>query len=370
MVVKSADTKRPQSLPSTKIELPRPAALQATKLESKVAEPSSGFAGAKKKLVNMTGRLKPVAVKGNPELAAALSGQLRVAQVGGVAISTAAKGPEVDAGIKELYEALGKTSNKAAIAAYKALGEAISKGDYATAAKLAETTLSQKYEEFLDEVVPTRTNKTILTDGLKQQLKFLAKMQAEGIKADYPPSKDQLVEYFQKLAQKPAEARKALAEFNAAFEVHVAEETDNPEADVRYHGTEKAPLPPNSWADVEKNLPNAAGENVGKRVNDCEGYAYLNEELMKAAGFNVKHHLTANGGPAGAHAMVVFTHDKDPGNVTLTSNGTVHHGKNEKAIADQGFKAAGGKPGAKNAYYAGDSMRASQLNAGAGTGAI
>ena len=264
MVVKSADSKRPQSLPSTKIELPRPTALRATKLESKVAEPSSGFTGAKKKLVNMTGRLKPVAVKGNPELAAALSGQLRVAQAGGVSGTTAAKGPKIDAGINALYEALGKRPNKAANAAYKALAEAIRKGDYATAAKLAETTLSQKYEEFMDEVVPAATNKTILTDSLKTQLDFLARMQAEGIEADYPPSKDQLVEYFKTLDQKPAAARKALAEFNAAFEVHVAQETDDPTADIRYRGTGKAPLPPNSWGDVEKNLPRLkAGAGTG-----------------------------------------------------------------------------------------------------------
>lgn len=370
MVVKSADTKRPGQLPSTKIEFSKPTALQATKLESKVSEPSSGFAAAKKKGISITGRLKPVPVPVNSELAGLASSQLRVAQAGGVSGATAAKGPKIDAGVKDLYKALCKTSDDDANAAYKELGNAIAKGDYASAARLAETTLSQKYEEFMDEVVPPSTNKTNLTDNLKNQLKFLAKMQGAKIKADYPPTRDQLVAYFKTLDGNPTEARKALKEFNAAFEVHVAQETQDPKADVTYHGTEDAPLPPNDWADVEKRTPNAKGENVGKRVNDCEGYAFLNEQLLKAAGFELKHHLTANGGPAGAHAMVVFTHKKDPGNVTLTSNGGVHHGKNEKAVADEGFKAAGGKPGAKNAYYAGDTMGESQQHAGAGTNKI
>jgi hypothetical protein len=46
--------------------------------------------------------------------------------------------------------------------------------------------------------------------------------------------------------------------------VHVAQETDDPTADIRYRGTGKAPLPPNSWGDVEKNLPRLkAGAGTG-----------------------------------------------------------------------------------------------------------
>lgn len=364
MVVKSADSKRPQPLVSARVEVSEPLGKPA-KLEAKIAEPDSGFAGAKKKLISMSGRYKPVPLPANSALAGMAAKQLRVAQAGPAGGSSAVLGPKVDAGIKDLFKALTSTSNGEANAAYKELGTAINKGDWASAAKLAQTTLSQKYEEFLDEKVPAGTHKTNLTDNIKSQLNFLAKLQGAGIKADLPPSKEQLVAYFKTLAGKPADARKALADFNSAFQVHVAQETQNPKADVRYGGTKEAPLPPAKWADVEKTPAGATGENVGKRVNDCEGYAYMAEELMKAAGFKLKHHLTANGGPAGAHAMAVFTHEKDPGKVTLTSNEAVLSGKDEKALADKGFIHAGGKATASNKYYAGGNMRDSQLNAGA-----
>lgn len=364
MVVKSADSKRPQPLVSGSVGVSAPIAKPPPSLESKVSEPDSGFAGAKKKLVNMTGRHKPVALPANSALAGFASNQLRVAQAGPAGTATAA-GTKVDAGLKDLFKALTGTSDEEANAAYKALGAAINKGDWATASKLAQTTLSQKYEEFLDEKVPPSTNKTNLTTSIKSQLNFLAKMQAEGIKADLPPSKDQLVAYFKTLFGNPTEARKALKEFNTAFQVHVAQETQDPKAGVLYGGKEDAPLPPSKWSDVAKTPADAKGENVGKRVNDCEGYAFMAEELMKAAGFKLKHQLTAHGGPAGAHAMAVFTHDKEPGKVTLTSNEAVFSGKNEKALADQGFTHAGGKATASNKYYAGSTMRESQLNAGA-----
>ncbi len=369
MVVKSVDSKRPQPLVSGTVGGFAPVAKQP-KLETRTSEPASGFAGAKKKLVNMTGRHKPVALPANPALAGMASNQLRVAQAGGATGTSTLLLTRVDAGIKDLFKALTGTSDKGANAAYKDLGTAISKGDWATAARLAQTTLSSKYEEFLDEKVPNATNKTILTDSIKSQLNFLAKMQGAGIKADFPPSKDQLVAYFKTLAGKPQEARKALGDFNTAFQVHVAQETQDPKADVLYGGDKKHPLPPSRWSDVEKTAAGATGENVGKRVNDCEGYAFMAEELMKAAGFQLKHELTANGGPSGAHAMAVFTHDKEPGKVTLTSNEAVFSGKNEKVLADQGFTHAGGKATASNKYYAGATLRESQVNAGAGKNPI
>ena len=372
MVIKSADSKRPQQLKARGAEgVTAPVAKAPTQLEGKVNEPDSGFAGAKKKLVNMTGRYKPVAPPANSPLARMSAGQLRVAQAGGATGTLALSGAKVDVGITDLFKGLTTTSGAGANKAYKALGAAIAKGDWKTASKLAETTLSQKYEEFLDEKVPASTNKTNLTGSIKTQLNFLAKMDAAGIKpADLPPSKGQLVAYFKTLAGKPDEARKALGDFNNAFEVHVAQETQQVGADVRYGGTEKDPLPPTSWDQVAKTPANASGENVGKRVNDCEGFALIAKELMEAAGFKLKHQLTANGGPAGAHAMAVFTHETEPGKLTLTSNEAVYSGTNEKALANQGFTHAGGKVTKGNAYYAGADMRASQLNAGAHKNAI
>jgi hypothetical protein len=94
------------------------------------------------------------------------------------------------------------------------------------------------------------------------------------------------------------------------------------------------------------------------------------QELMGAAGFTFKEHLTANGGPAGAHAMVAFTHPKEPNAFTVTSNDGAFSGKSLKSTADQGFLYAGGKTTKGTSYFAGESMRESQLNAGAKKHAI
>lgn len=369
MTVKSIDSK-PLQIPTTRIERATVETLAPLKQEVAKLEPDSGFSDLKKKLVNTTGRYKPVAAfKGNPELAGFASGQLRVAQAGTTGGATKA-GPKIDADVGALIKNLGKSSDDTTNAAFKALGKAMKEGKWGDAAKLAKTAFDQKNEEFIDENVPPSTNKQHLTKTVTSQLDFLAKMEAAGIKGDLPPSKDQLVAYFTTLKDNPKQARQAFDDFAKAFNVHVAQESQKPSADVLYGGTEKNPLPPTKWDDVAKRKPGGTTEYVGKRINDCEGYAFMAQELLGAAGFDVKHHLTAHGGPAGAHAMAVFTHPKEPGNVTITSNDGVFTGKNEKKVADEAFKYAGGRPGGKNQYYAGHDMRQSQQHAGAGTNAI
>lgn len=366
MGLKSIDSK-PLQIPTTRVERAKVETLAPAKLDAPIAkqEPDSGFAQLKKKLVNTTGRYAPVAkFKGDPELANIASQQVRVAQAGPVGGGTKFTA-KIDADVGALVKNLGSSSDETTNANFKALGKAMKEGRWGDAAKLAKTSFDQKYEEFIDENVPASTNKQNLTKTVTSQLDFMAKMEAAGVKGDLPPTKDQLLKYFGTLKDNPKEARAAFEQFSKAFNVHVAQETQTPGADVRYHGTEKNPLPPTSWDDLTSRKANGAGENVGRRVNDCEGYAYMAQELLGAAGFELKHHLTANGGPAGAHAMGVFTHKKDPGNVTITSNDGVFHGKNEKKLADDAFKYAGGKVTSSNKYYAGDTMQASQKNAGA-----
>ncbi|MFT3708429.1 MAG: hypothetical protein QM817_12315 [Archangium sp.] len=369
MAVKSVDVKAPQ-ISSMRVESAKLEKVASVKQEavSKPA-PDSGFGELKKKLVNTTGaRHKPVAgFKGNPELAGFASSQLRVAQAGPVSGGTV-KGfaPKIDADVGTLITALGTSSNKKNNADFAALGTAMKEGRWGDAAKLAKTAFDQANEEYIDENVPASTNKQTLKEDITSQLNFLAKMEAAQVKGDLPPTKEQLVKYFETLKGNPKEARAAFDQFAKAFNVHVAQERQDPSADVRYGGTEKNPLPPTKWDDVASRKPGGTTEYVGKRINDCEGYAYMAQELLGAAGFQLSHHLTANGGPAGAHAMAVFTHPDDPaGTVTITSNDGVFSGKKEKDVADKAFKYAGGTITKDNAYYQGATMKDSQKNAGA-----
>lgn len=292
-------------------------------------------------------------------------GMLAVKTSGPAAGATAAA-PKMPKPIADLLKAgRGVAETKGEFAAITA---SIGKGDYAAAAKGLEEVLRKK-EEFIDEELGT--------DGVRgarsalEQLEFLSKMQAAGVKADYPPTQAQLEQYFGTLKSDPGAAREALGEYFQAFHKHPGLGKDvayGPKEVTTRRGTEVTTQVPTDWEQIAGQPAPDQGQWLGKQHNDCEGFAFMAEKLLKAAGFEVKDHLTVGNSPVGEHAMVAFTHKGEKG-VTVTSNDGVFQARSEKDAAKQGYAHAlgeGGKPTGKETYSTGATMKDSQVNAMSG----
>lgn len=244
-----------------------------------------------------------------------------------------------------------------------------------------------KDEMVADAVLGTRGLRQ--TETVRDQTAFLGKMQAAGVNpVSYPPTQDQLLQYFgsKGIKDHPDAARQALGEYAKAFHEHPAK-VPGAKADVVYSkdgvvtkkNTDVTTSVPETWDEVLKRPVGKAdpkdsttkvapnGESIAKQVNDCEGFAFMAEQLMKQAGFDVKHHVTLNKTPPpkpDQHAMVVFTHPNEKGKVTVTSNDGVFVEKTESEALKKGWKHAnGGKATGKEKYYEGKTMQDSQVNA-------
>jgi hypothetical protein len=88
------------------------------------------------------------------------------------------------------------------------------------------------------------------------------------------PSLDLLRRYFATLA--PDAAIRAYEDYASSFYVHIAVSSRNPAADVTYPGGAC-----DRWQEVT-----GGRRSEGRRVIDCEGFAYIAHELLRAAGFN------------------------------------------------------------------------------------
>lgn len=221
----------------------------------------------------------------------------------------------------------------------------IAKGDYTSAAGTLAKANTSISESTLGSQVGLET--------VQKQVEFLAGMQAKGVKADYPPTEAQLVKYFETLKGDPNAARAALAVYTKEFHVHPANVPGaKNDKDIKYVAPEKGvskDLSPHNWSDVA-NRPADGELNVGKQINDCEGFAFISEKLLEAAGFEVKGHVTGldprkkgpKDDPASSHEMMLFKHPNES-RFTVTSNEGVFTNASAKAAAQEGFKAAVGQ---------------------------
>lgn len=382
-MVKINEGPRPQALsnPVTITKTPSPAGPVPIPYPNIAKADPTGFDTAKKKLMSITGR-HPSA-KGPAVTGDGVRGNMLEVK-GTVEAGTAHKSVKLK-GPPDVATYLAKGSKMTATGeldegdvkfAKKTLGEVavdINKGDYAGAAKKMETAL-RKTSDVLDAIIPGGEN---AGRTVQSQLEFLGKMQGANVKADYPPTEQQLKDYFKTLKDDPEAARQALGDYFQAFHEHPANVPGAP-ADVVYsadpmvsRGTKDITThTPNDWSEVSKRPvkdvkdANPKSTSIGKQLNDCEGFAYMAQTLMKEAGFEVSHNLTVKGpGDIGDHAMVSFKHPPEKG-VTVVSNDGVFHGTNEKKVAQQGYKhAAGGLYTGKETIYTGKSMGDSQVNA-------
>jgi hypothetical protein len=239
--------------------------------------------------------------------------------------------------------------------------QALAAGDYRKAYEAMESLMRKQGEDVLteDQVKSAQT--------VRDQLGFLADMRTAGIKADYPPTEAQLVKYFKTLKDKPAAARQAFEAYTENFHVHPGN-VKGEDPDIKYSQTkvkrgqsEYTTDVPHEWSDVSKRT--AKGSlYAGRQMNDCQGYAFIGEKLLGAAGFKVAHNIAAMNGTKAAHAMVLFTHPKEKG-YTLTTNDKTYHGSNPKALAQEGFGDVVGKEKltGKEHYYTGKTQTDAEI---------
>lgn len=182
-----------------------------------------------------------------------------------------------------------------------------------------------------------------------QQSLFVSDMKQAGIKdVQNPPTPEQLKAYFATF-NNPKDREKALGKAQAyaeAFHVHTAEA--NGDKDVKYSDetnfvvgdkvyknaddmkkatknqgefVEVKTADASSWKDVQKRPTS----EDGRRIQDCEGFAFMQQELLQAAGYKTQQVATL--GDAGyAHAMVLAT-DPDSGQQAVASNSEVFTNK-------------------------------------------
>lgn len=346
MVIKSVESKRPQVVARAEVNK-----VTAPAVKAQPEAPGSEFQTAKQKLINMTGARPKVTLKGNPELLSIVHGA-RAGQ------ATAAKAKLPGTVEDFLKDAIASTSGDLK-KDYQSIRSCLEKGDYTSAAKIADGLLSGKAddkEEAIDDALSL--NGTNSTKTMTSQLDFLAGMEKAGIKPSYPPTENQLTEYFSTMKKDPAGARTAFETYTKAFHAHPSSAGKPKDFDLQYK--DGASRLPDKWSEVAARPIDGQPVNIGKQMNDCEGFAFMAEKLLGAAGFTVEHHLTAHGAPAGDHAMVAFKHPSEK-TFTVASNDRVFTAKTEREGAEKGFKyASGAETPKKTGFYQGKTMMDSQ----------
>jgi hypothetical protein len=220
----------------------------------------------------------------------------------------------------------------------------MSQGKYGAAKQHLEAMMQKNYSpgNFNGEYVMTAMKGVGLTgiettQSLLTQLGFVDKMQQAGIQAKLPPTEQQLKDYFATFKANPdpkttAAAKQAFTEYVGAFHVHPAVSTGDASVDIVY-GKDKTKTDgiefktADSWKEVTTDRTvEKTGKHAGKHVNDCEGYAYLSEKLLGAAGFKVHGYVSGQQTDRAAHIQVLL---EDPqGKLAVTSNEQVYDENN------------------------------------------
>lgn len=218
----------------------------------------------------------------------------------------------------------------------------------------------------------------------RQQQEFIGKMKAAGIEAHNPPTQDELKKYFATFNNKDkrGQALEQYENYTRAFHVHTAEVKGKETQDVHYspektyvykgqlYNNEKearaaAKADPggtigrvsssdaSQWSDVA-----GKPDYNGRKVQDCEGFAYMSQELLGSAGYQVTH-TNNKASDNTAHSMTVVK-DPDSGKIAVTSNDKAITGAgSQDDLLKKGWEYAGGKadPGT---FYTGDTQAHAQ----------
>lgn len=261
----------------------------------------------------------------------------------------------------------------------KALAHAIGQKDYGKAQQHLETLRNGSYPMNDNKdgqgISPSDTGETFLSnlkgvdpelsqslETLKEQMSFVEGMQKAGISdASLPPSEKQLKQYFSSLKNKPQEALEEFEKYTKHFHVHIGTLHEG-KVDVKYNKGKGMEVP-KSWKDVNHPKRNVdisrSAAHGGKHINDCEGFAYLAQELLGAAGFSTEHQMAFAPGAGKkllGHAIAKLTHPQMEG-ARWVSNEEIS--SSQDAAARIGL----GQSATKLEYFTGNSLHDAKLAA-------
>ncbi len=267
-------------------------------------------------------------------------------------------------------------------------------GDYAKAADKLERALS-RYEEEIDASKALGTGGVAGTSNLAAQYRVLADMKARGVEASNPPTLPELEKYFGSFdsrAERPA-ALTAFGAYTEAFYVHPAS-VGRPDEDITYskdpskysvgktiYGSEAdanraqeksggtryefTTADASEWKDVTTDrdtvgLEGGHSKSAGKRVIDCEGYAYLGEKLLGAAGYKTEQ-VAVQSKKGEQHAMTMLIDPSRKDSVAVVSNAEILTAASKKAALDLGFQDAMPAGAEAGPYFYGSSQHEAQV---------
>jgi hypothetical protein len=167
--------------------------------------------------------------------------------------------------------------------------ELISAGRYGQAARSYRRLAEQA--NFAGEINAATTNLNIAS-----QLEFTDRMQRAGVRnLSFPPTDRNVDDYFSSLRREPASrVANDYEDFTQAFFVHHGRSSPlqyDPETH-RVRGGDFQTFVPEDWNDITSSRE----IRDGRRMIDCEGYAYLGQRLLSRAGFR-DGRFTAVGSP-------------------------------------------------------------------------
>lgn len=221
----------------------------------------------------------------------------------------------------------------------------------------------------------------------QRQAEFVQGMKDAGIKASNPPSQDQLKAYF-KTFNSDDKREKALDEFenySNAFHTHTAEVKGHEKDDVKYSkettflyggkmydskkaaqaaakeaGDDRPTINGVNTADASK-WSDVDGKQAynGRKIQDCEGFAYMSGELLGAAGYNVQQSSNADTSNNNGHAMTVLT-DPTSKKTYVTSNNKAFKGGNQQQLLEKGYEYATGGEHTAGTFYVSDTQAHAQ----------
>jgi len=133
-------------------------------------------------------------------------------------------------------------------------------------------------------------------------------------KISFPPTKQEMIDYARTFEDKDSkEAEQAYTEFAQAFFVHAGEVLGG--IDIEYNGGN-----PSSWAEITSQREMSFD---GRRINDCEGFAYVAVQFFMAAGYKpVGQGVFAVADQYSGHAIAVL---EKGGKKIYISNSAVFH---------------------------------------------
>lgn len=229
------------------------------------------------------------------------------------------------------------------------------------------------------KAAPLATDKK---DIKAKQAEFVADMKAAGIKGVHnPPTEAELKKYFGTFNSK--DKREAALEqfenYTNAFHTHTAEVKGQENKDITY-SSEKNYIYNGQRYDSEKEARKAAVANGepkvginwvdtkdaskwsdvdgkkaynGRKIQDCEGFAYMSRSLLGAAGYEVSHSVNKDTNGGNGHEMTVLK-DPDSGKLAVTSNSKTFTGGTQQQLLTKGYDYATGGQATAGKFYVAD----------------